>query len=466
LQVSDSIARMRAGDKEQSSFISEVDENNLRYMSHVCFAFKHNSEARSSLYTYYSLNSSSVIKSHRVENHHLAGASKIVQLNASELRDTLWVPGSTLLSECIWAGPNQAHFLFGLHSYFEWSLSKPPNLPTFNRVFFAFCSPPKFNKVRWPWGTTVTDAFFQRMLKQRIITDRHQPYMEFSDKGPRYTCFEELYVYEDWGVLLSSEAVAREFRKAVVSPAVLYHHKAKQRNNRRILRMILQPESYLRAKSKLQSRLPSKPDSKSPPKPPPGSLKERCSNGSLHIAYFKRTAGDKRAAHNVDAIYQSVRAFTSHPLFTISTDRMLTMDRQFLEFNSFDILISPVGSHLANMVLINHTRVGIIELGLAIRDDFWRINALQRLNLTSYTYSHGHTVDPTCPERHLARNCTKVQKTLGNGIVCDDNYYQRDMNKDWFMPISWRLTKCSFVVNGTLLRGQIEQTVRTLCAVA
>jgi len=424
LQVSDSIARMRAGDKEQSSFISEVDENNLRYMSHVCFAFKHNSEARSSLYTYYSLNSSSVIKSHRVENHHLAGASKIVQLNASELRDTLWVPGSTLLSECIWAGPNQAHFLFGLHSYFEWSLSKPPNLPTFNRVFFAFCSPPKFNKVRWPWGTTVTDAFFQRMLKQRIITDRHQPYMEFSDKGPRYTCFEELYLYDDWGVLLSSEAVAREFRKAVVSPAVLHqHHKAEQ-------------------------------------------LKERCSNGSLHIAYFKRTAGDKRAAHNVDAIEQSVRAFTSHPLFTISTDRMLTMDRQFLEFNSFDILISPVGSHLANMVLINHTRVGIIELGLAIRDDFWRINALQRLNLTSYTYSHGHTVDPTCPERHLARNCTKVQKTLGNGIVCDDNYYQRDMNKDWFMPISWRLTKCSFVVNGTLLRGQIEQTVRTLCAVA
>jgi len=423
----------------QFSFIGDFDQNRLRQMSYMCFKFKQKSEYPV-LYTQYSLSNASAVKADMLEQHyvgHMARVRKIVKMSSSELQDTLFIPGVTLLSNCNYAGPNPAHFLFGLHAYFEWSLSKPPNLPAFNRVFFALCSPPKFNKLYWPWAKTVTDTFIHKMLKRNIITDKYRPYMEVNSTGPQFTCFEELYLHEDEGVLLSSEAVAREFRKAVVSPAVLHQHNAKHDYES----ATIQP-SHLQAAFRYAEEHQSQ------------SLKARCRNGALRIAFFMRNVD-----MNFEVIEQSVNASTRHPFFTISTDTSLSMDRQFLEFNSFDILISRLDPHLANMVLINHTRVGIVELGLAIRDDFWRINALQRLNLTSYTYSHGHTVDPACGESDLVRSYTRFQKAHGKDIHWDSN-------KAVQMPLAWKGASCNFIVNGTLLREHIARTVRALCAVA
>ena len=60
---------------------------------------------------------------------------------------------------------------------------------------------------------------------------------------------------------------------------------------------------------------------------------------------------------------------------------------QITTYNNFDILVTQAGSHLTNLLFTNRTRVGILELGLSIRDFFWRENAV-RLGINHYYYSN------------------------------------------------------------------------------
>eukprot|EP01041_Mallomonas_annulata_P006361 gene6361-12862_t len=334
---------------------------------------------------------------------------------------TVYLKGKTLMSNCCYRGSNPAHFLFGLSTFFEWTVSKPKDLPKFHRLAFLRCTEPRMVK-SWPWGQSVLDTVLQRMLDSDVITDKVNPVIEPNRTLSQMMCFEELYAHLRWGVLFENHRYAKIFRKSL-------------------------PLSSTAAVITTS--------------PPPAeaaagveSLHKRCKEKRLRVKIYTRDEydGTGRRILNNPAVTSLLRSFTSHPVENITASWSDSMEDQYSIYNSFDILISSAGSQLTNLILINTTDVAIIEIGLAIRDTFWRENA-NRLKLRKYLYSHGHTPDEGCDSKHYLLNCTtSIDPQERGATICPTRV------------AAWSLTECDFITNLPLLKRHISKAVKALCS--
>jgi len=109
----------------------------------------------------------------------------------------------------------------------------------------------------------------------------------------------------------------------------------------------------------------------------------------LNIYVFQRVAGSAlRNFVNIDAVEALVREFTDeYKVVTTSAD--MALEEQRGVFNSFDILITPHGSHLTNGVFIQSNATAIIEVqATCYNADF--LTNLGVGGVTNYALSTGH----------------------------------------------------------------------------
>jgi len=125
-------------------------------------------------------------------------------------------------------------------------------------------------------------------------------------------------------------------------------------------------------------------------------------------------------------------------------------------FRAFDILVTPHGSQISNMIFSDPNTTAIVEVVPVVRDIAFYLNAIDA-NFASYVVSTGHTPSPI-PNRH--------------DPVCDDGKHLMDANcqfnqllKMWQCPPEWRsrLTVCDTLVNLSVLEQHLKQAISDLC---
>lgn len=203
-------------------------------------------------------------------------------------------------------------------------------------------------------------------------------------------------------------------------------------------------------KTKLKRYPESKPDAMVSPLTD-ATVPDRCRDKSLRIVLFLRLKNWPRNLINEDEILNVIKKYSSQ----VVVKRIFAppMDEQLEMYNSFNIMISTYGSHLVNLVFTNRTRVAIIEVGLAVRDLFWRENAL-RFGLHQYYYSMaGSDGDELCyKENKMDKRC-QVQPD-GQTVLCPPSSPRTLWNA---------IGECSFTLNATIFEKQLVNSIRNLC---
>lgn len=173
-------------------------------------------------------------------------------------------------------------------------------------------------------------------------------------------------------------------------------------------------------------------------------LSEPCSPRKLRVAIWKRTEGSAlRLLTNMESIEQLVGEFTDVPLQVLSTSSDTSPEDQIAVFRSFDVLITPHGSHLANMVFSPHNTT-IIEVSATKYDDAPRRNGVTFLK--HWINSYGHV---PFNNTELVRKLPVCQKGF-NEIACPKQTRLQFIQSD-------------LVVNITTLRGDLEEAKSALC---
>lgn len=126
------------------------------------------------------------------------------------------------------------------------------------------------------------------------------------------------------------------------------------------------------------------------------------------IAIFERRDGFAlRQFENIGELRKLVGLYTNHPVQIISVDKNTSIREQVSIFNSFDILITSHGSHLAN-ILFSIRKVTIIEVVSCTSDMvFW--NNAKILGI-KYVISSGHLLGNDCNQKF-----GKIYSSIMNG---------------------------------------------------
>ena len=307
--------------------------------------------------------------------------------------------GATLLPDGKWQYPNPAHFIFPVGVFFEWGIDKPADLPVFKRMVMSRVSSWSDFLHQWEWAQVCLEAsvhncnysncLFENQKqdykwplklpdKEAIhpfphIVSPNRNLMFINHSEPYLYCFEDLYIVQRYGIILSSSYYANLYRKAVVD--ILKRRYLSRNDTLSVLK--LKNLGYL-----------------------DHTIQQRCAEKSLKIiiqarpkAYF---IGIYRHILNLAEVKKWSRKFTSSNVESFHIDFSTSLTDQIAKYNEFDVLITMPGSHLINLVLTNRTNVGVLEVGLAIRDTFWYENAV-RFGIKHYYYSQfNHTPDKTC----------------------------------------------------------------------
>lgn len=265
-----------------------------------------------------------------------------------------FVPGKTFLPNCRWGiSANPAHLLFATSITMAWARSRPPLdlVPQFDTVSLLWC--PDYRRFRFEWDAAkvVTGVAFADWPKAKLLPDLSEKRFPIS-RG--VTCFEELYAADRFGVL-AEPADEKPFLSAL-----------SEKDSK--IRQVLEEEETVA-----------------------DQLESRCQTNSLRIAVWNREKTWKsRSATNMPDLLESLANLTSTPVVSITANASTSTLEHVKLFNSWDVLISSVGSQLWGLVFSNaKKKKAVVEIGVCVRSHYWKHNA-EWLGF-SYAYSLGHT---------------------------------------------------------------------------
>jgi len=168
---------------------------------------------------------------------------------------------------------------------------------------------------------------------------------------------------------------------------------------------------------------------------------------NLRFAIWRRTEGTAlRLLTNEDEIRRLVGEYSDHPLSIVGATSHTPPEDQVSLFRSFDVLITPHGSHLANMVF-GTNRTVFIEVAAVQYDNAPATNGAAFAG--EWILSFGH----------LPHNNTMLTEKMDG---CKDN---RDKSPEGPCPQTLRLQfiQSNLIVNTTILRGDLERAITVLC---
>jgi hypothetical protein len=166
---------------------------------------------------------------------------------------------------------------------------------------------------------------------------------------------------------------------------------------------------------------------------------------NLRFAMWKRTEGSAlRLLTNENDIRHLVGEFSDHPLSIVTANANTPPEEQISVFRSFDILITPHGSHLANMIFARRHSV-FIEVAAVFYDEAPLTNGAAFA--AKWILSLGH-----------AATNEKLSEKM---VLC----LHRDKSVNGTCPhhLRGQFIQSNLIVNTTILRHDIESAVAKLC---
>ena len=175
-------------------------------------------------------------------------------------------------------------------------------------------------------------------------------------------------------------------------------------------------------------------------------LKDRCEQNRVRVGIWNRTEGSAlRLLRNVDEIKDVIREFTSGQIFILSaTSRTPPLD-QVATFREFDILITPHGSHLTNMIFSLPTSA-FIEVAAVPYDFAPRNNG--KAFATKWINSYGHL---PWDNQELLQKMEQCNNTRLNDAPCPRGDRLRFINSDLKVDLN-------------LLRESLSEALGAVCS--
>ncbi len=316
--------------------------------------------------------------------------------------------GNIILLHC-WRSPghNPIHFIFGFGGLFRALLSAPLSDGPFNHVVFHQCPQPHLNHFfRAFWEVLLIEGYDRHAIDDRTT------FHVVSDLS-RTVCMENV-LGNEWGMPPYFGSISHEWDIWTV-----------------------QLSRYLNYK------LPGWRENI--------TLSGEQKSGPIRIAIFQRqeAMNGLRKYLNLPDVLSVVAAYTSdYDVITSTPGTNLTGILQ--TFNSFDILITPHGSHIANVIFTLRTDVVIIEtVGVCVNtgpQDWFS----HRLN---YLISSGHASDR--PEvQEIIRDCREERTLYCTQRIypspsCDDGKAEEVMRSD-------------LIIDTAILKNDIEKAKQIL----
>ena len=466
--------------RSKHSFVSysSPGDNWLIKMTNMCFSTTHHWQHNIKPRYYhmhplrYGRNASAGIKSTYMQSDFKYDFRPISDIQADddvrylELRKTKHYSGITILPECFWQHYNPAHFIFLFGVFYEWGISRPRRLPMFDRVALFKCSSWEDYLHAWDWGRITLEVVFSRWenvgLFPKETSDRDSesvaarslksyasreatypfphvfsPHRNGSEHDGLYLhCFDEIYLVQRFGTILSDRKMALSFREDL-----------RQTINNRAPNTTIASKTALTMVSDITDE----------------SLPKRCRDHSLRISVQQRPFDpESRSILNLDKVLLVAKKFSSH-VHSFSINHSTPLHDQIAAYNNFDILITMYGSHLTNLVFTNRTEVAVLEVGLAIRNWFWRENAF-RFGIKHYFYNHvGNIPGKKCyDDKKVDPRCSpiadKYYGELDNEpsiVLCPPTRPQDEWSS---------IGDCSFYVNITIFQNRLQKIVKALCS--
>lgn len=169
---------------------------------------------------------------------------------------------------------------------------------------------------------------------------------------------------------------------------------------------------------------------------------------NLRVALWRRTEGSAlRLLKNEDEIQSLVSEFTKQPISMISANSETSPEEQAKAFRSFDILITPHGSHLANMMFSTKESV-FIEVSAVFYDGAPMMNG--RAFAKQWIHSLGHV-----PYKN-----TNLEDKMG---LCTERSSGNEPNSSCPKNLRYQFIQSDLIVNLTILRRDMRRSAEILC---
>ena len=373
-----------------------------------------------------------------------------------------WAQGTVLVA-CCWrqgalSSSSPSHTLYGLGTVFEAALGRPRLVGSVDTLLLHQCTDTPLRSRHgvaawmhgpgWSWGSTLWQHVHGAMqtrwpeaASNLVTLGRRNPTSSLPSADDVVVCGDEVWVPRMTATYLGTNSPA--------TVAAWRSHIAPWLN-----------------RSGAAEEAQSIPFST----PPPGSAHRRmvactrgCSSG-LRVAIFQRVDGKwgRRFILNVERAVAVAQAYVSFPVRVITVTSQTPVLEQARLFQTFDVLISAHGSHLANMIYANEHAV-IIELQAVpgAADTSFRSNALRVVG--GHLMSYGHT--PAGDAQRVGR----ANAASGASLDC---VLARRMRPCWWGPRkgtgckggSSQFKNVDLLVDVGRLRAAVERAIVTFCA--
>jgi len=324
---------------------------------------------------------------------------------------------------------NPSHWLMKIHKLFELAQIAQKEgtmlLPAFDSLAFHQCA--SYDRVvrqgLWSWGKTVFEAATKDWLNVGLWQGADQVHViQLNKPNQEWTCFEDLLFETQYGTWFPAPPYISNWRNSLLESAGL------------------RDENTM---------------------PGDAALAERCGANRLRIHVFKRTEGrGLRDVVNLNEVVALAQTYTSISIEVVTINSTTPVRVQAAIFGAFDLLITPHGSQIANIIFTDPSRTGVIEVLPVVRDRSFANNA-RDAGFLSYIISTGHApFSVSAADTNLDNVC------LNGSKVMKQNCWLEPHTDIWECSNEWKstLTSCNIFVNMTILEKHIKEAMTMLCA--
>ena len=289
------------------------------------------------------------------------------------------------------------------------------SLPEFNTLLLHQCASLKRMMLgEWEWGRVLWQAstarwasagLWQRPDKAELIE------YPIRENEHNWTCFENLYLYPSYGRFVPGPTDLVEWQNIISDVIGVPRESSKDT----------------------------------------GSLEKRCRDGEVRIAIFQRSP-PSRAFINLDDVIILAQRLTNATVSVITTNKTIPVGEQARVFSSFDLMISPHGSHLSNMIFASPKHTAIIEV-IPVAHNFDWISLGHEMGFVFYNIStlHKPDSDDSTNQKWKDINTYCASSTKAKGVwSCREGY-------------SWNFVNKNILVDLTLLYPILVNAVQALC---
>ena len=188
---------------------------------------------------------------------------------------------------------------------------------------------------------------------------------------------------------------------------------------------------------------------------------------NARILIFQRTGTSMlRKFTNLNDVIREVQQFTNFPVEVVTVNSTTSVKDQIKLFNSFDVLITPHGSHLANGIFtMNPVSKGIMEVASFAFDRVFYSNYMNHIGYGQYLISTGHLTPRQ--ERTNGPHCAFLKPSNFKTLKChklEHNYPNKIPQVFLECPTAYHTRMCDTHVDVRILTNQLQDLFgKALC---